>query len=201
METNKNVIPADNVGKNNDLKATTVLSSHELAVEKFRQAKARMLNPSIWHKITTGLGGKFQLVDDKGNPVERNAVEGDYLKIDLPGPGPATGSGYDWVEVELIEKRRDGNEEQCSMRLRPASPPFDKEGPTAHFFKDSASSTFIVRCIGNVVVSSYHGRNEQLNVATGKVVDNLRNAAVGIGAMAGLSEAQWYALIKAFLSE
>lgn len=200
METRK-TIPENKKGKSNDLTATTALNSHELAVDKYNQAKTRMLNPSVWNDLIEGLGAAFELVDNAGNSLYRNAETGDYVKIDIPGPGPQAGSGYDWVVVEKIEERHSGKEQECSMRLRPSAPPFDKEGPTAHFFTDAASSTFIIERMNNLVLATYHGRNEVPNVETGKVEDNVRNAAVSAGAMAGLSEVQWLALIKAFLAD
>ena len=63
--------------------------------------------------------------------------------MDIPGPGPSGGSGYDWVRVEKIEVP---------------------------------------------------------NTATEKGGDNVRNALIASGAIAGLSEAQWTALIKGLLS-
>lgn len=86
------------------------------------------------------------------------------------------------------------------MALKPVPSPLGDADKPAHFFDRSASSTFIIRRTENLVVASYHGRNEQPNTDTGSVVDNIRNGAVAVAAMAGLSEVQWSALIDAFVS-
>lgn len=196
----RELIPENKKGKENDLSATAVFDTHEQAANLFNKASARMLAPATWHKLCGSFSAKFELVDEDGKLLNRNAAKGDYIKIDLPGPGPASGQGYDWVKVELVEHVHDDKEEQYSMKVRPASSPLDDNGDTAHFFSDTSSSTFIIHRVNNLVIASYHGRNEQPNISTDKPIDNIRNAAVATAAMTGLSEVQWQALVKAFIS-
>ena len=63
----------------------------------------------------------------------------------------------------------------------------------------NASSTFIIRQLNTTVTATYYGRNEKINNHTDSVTDNVRNTVMAPGAMAGLSEIQWFALIHAFL--
>ncbi len=56
-----------------------------------------------WENISKGIiKAAFKLCDSYGNEVERLPQEGDYFKIDIPGPGSVDGEGYDWVKIENI---------------------------------------------------------------------------------------------------
>ncbi len=194
------LIPEQEAGKQNDLYYRREEVDREHAVRCFTRAYKRMLNPRVWHKLCGALSAEFMLVDGVDDP-HRLAMEGDRYRIDITGPGPRAGDGYDWVMVEAIAVHADADAEQesAAMRLRPCTNPNGRAGDTAHFFTDSATSTFIVSRMGNAVTASYHGRNELPNTDTGSVLDNLRNGAVASGAMAALSEAQWQTLITEFL--
>jgi hypothetical protein len=113
------------------------------------------------------------------------------------------GHGYDWVRVVLVGDHAEisGNEKWIGIQLRPCEAPGKKDRPVAHFFKASATSTFIIKRTGDTVTSFYHGRNETPNTFTGNLVDNARNALVAAGAAAALSEAQWSALCKGLLND
>ena len=134
---------------------------------------------------------------------KRLAQEGDYFRVDIPGPGPSIGGGYDWVRVETIEDLTNpaGEEESFGMKVRPSAAPGGDSGHTAHFFTGDATSTFLVRRIGNKVMATYHGRNELPNTSTGETKDNIRNSVIAMGAFVGLSELQWSTLIKSFLED
>lgn len=194
------LIPEQEAGKQNDLYYRREEEDREHAAKCFKRACKRMLNPRVWHKLCGALSAEFMLVDGADDP-HRLAMEGDHYRIDITGPGPRAGDGYDWVMVEAVEVHADPEAEQesAAMRLRPCKNPKGNAQDTAHFFTDSATSTFIISRMGNAVTASYHGRNEQPNTDTGSTLDNLRNGAVASGAMAALSEAQWQTLITEFL--
>lgn len=197
------VIPPEIKGKNTNVEKVVVLDTKEEAVNTFKRAYKRMLNPAIWHKLGGVTSAQFTLTNENAKEEERLAKEGDYFKIDLPGPGPAAGDGYDWVRVELLKDHTDHeiDEESIGMKLRACSPAGKNTEETAHFFKDDATSSFIIRRIDTKVTASYFGRNEIPNTDTTKTSDNIRNTMVAMGAIAGLSEVQWSALLKGFLEE
>lgn len=199
METS--IIPANIEGKQNDLSFSKTLADREQALDCFKRACKRLLNPPVWHELAGMLSGEFTLFGESGQGADRLAQAGDYLRIDLPGPGPRIGDGYDWVKVSSIEDKSDpsGEEERVAMKLHPSANPKSSDERTAHFLQEEASSTFIIERKGNVVTVSYHSRNEVPNTHTGNIIDNLRNNIITSGAFAGLSEAQWSSLIKAFL--
>jgi hypothetical protein len=195
------LIPEPIKGKQTDLKETVTLASKEDAVQTYKQACEKMLNPSLWHPLAGKLSAIFTVTDHNGEPVNELAGKGRYLQIDIPGPGPKAGQGFDWVQIELIvnESNPEAAEEYAGMKVRACSHPKIVSTDTAHFFQDQATSSFVIERKGNTVNACYYGRNEIPNTETGNTLDKIRNSLVASGAMAGLSEAQWSALLKAFL--
>ena len=194
-------IPHNKKGKATDLEESIILPGKEEAIGAFNRACNRLRNVNIWHKLSGFASADFLLKDEKGIATHRLAEAGDYFQIDIPGPGPTSGDGYDWVKVEDIENRSDpaSEEESMGMRLRPCKNPNKSGTNISHFFTHEATSTFIIHRKDNVVSVSYHGRNEVLNNDTDKITDIIRNSIIGVGAILGLSELQWSSLIKSFL--
>jgi len=195
------LVPLNYKGKPSDLEFSTTMPSWAEAHKLFNQAMERLLHPKKWHDLAGWASAHFLLIDVDGNPLARPADKGDYLRIDIPEPGPIQSHGYDWVIIDNIEDNLDGAGEQewVAMKVHPSAEP-GKTGIAAHFFDTEASSTFIVQRCGNKVISRYHGRNEVPNTSTGSPVNNLRNVMVAGGAMLSFSEVQWSALCKAFIA-
>jgi hypothetical protein len=197
------LVPANVQGKPSDLEYTVSFPSLAAAIDCYNRASKRLLNPPVWHQLAGWASANFQLVGSAGEESRRLAREGDYLRIDIPGPGPKAGQGYDWVKVDRLEDHSDPQAERewIGMRVRSWAAPFEKESDSAHFFKSDATSTYVIERIFNQVKASYHGRNEVANTSTTEGADNLRNGLVAAGAILGLSEIQWTALCKSFLEE
>ena len=197
----KKLIPENTKGKTADVERSITLNSREEALDAFKRAYKRLLNVNLWHDLTGFASAEFLLKNEEGHESHRLARVGDYFQIDIPGPGPVSGDGYDWVQVEAIEDHAnpDAGEESFGMRVRSCKNPNKPGNTTAHFFTSDATSTFIIYRKGNTVSASYHGRNEVLNTDTGILKDTIRNTMVGAGAIAGISELQWARLIESFL--
>lgn len=197
------LIPDNKRGKATDLDHSVPLPDREQALDCYKRACKRLLNPPVWHELSGALSAHFVLTNEKGEEQERLLQEDDYIRINIPGPGSAVGDGFDWVKVEMVEDKTDpaAEEESIGLKVRTCDNPTSKENDTAHFFQQDATSSFIIHRRGNTVTASYHGRNEVPNTKTDKTTDNLRNALVATGAIAGLSELQWSALIKGFLAK
>lgn len=195
------LIPPEIKGKNINLEKSVELDTNDEAVYVFKRACNRMLNPASWHKLCGSASAEFTLNNEKAEEEHRLAKKGDLFKIDIPGPGPSGGDGYDWVRVEFVEEidNPGRDEESCGMKLRASQPPFNEGKDTAHFFKEDATSSFVISRVKNKVSASYHGRNEIPNTSTDNNADNIRNSMIAIGAFAGLSELQWSTLLKGFL--
>lgn len=202
-QSKKPLVPKQVKGAKSDTSHSVDFKGREEALEFFEVAKNRLLDVSNWHKLA-GMGtASFALTDGVGNIVRRVAGEGDHLRIDIPGPGSKTGDGYDWVKIERIEHKNDAanDNEEISMRARPASNPNDSAEETAHFFKDDASSTFMVLREKNIVKAEIHGRNELPNVEQETRLDSIRNVFTALLAVLGFSKFQWKKLVKGIVSQ
>ena len=186
----------------------------------FERASERLLDVNQWTDHCGALAAGFQLADDTGEPLEGRAAVGDYIRIDIPGPGPAAGRGYDWVRIEKIERHRvvpttqeEGDAAQTArttasvenlslLQVRPCAHPQTKDAATtAHFLEDSATSTFIIEWEGRKVRATVFGRNEVPNSEEPGVGDKVRNAVVGSLGAIGLSKVQWKALVQGLLEK
>ena len=202
MNTGKaEIVPVQKEGSKSDNEHTIVCKNREEAIQLFASASDRLLNVNKWESYCNGLlTADFKLCDPAGNEVERLAQERDYFKIDIPGPGPVDGDGYDWVQIERINsvKEAAGDTEMISMQVRPASSPKNAKDSVAHFFSDEATSTFLVERKENKVNAAIHGRNEKPNTDT-SVVDKVRNNMVANAAMIRFSDIQWKQLAVGLL--
>jgi len=195
------IVPEQQEGNASDTDAKSKFESAEAAKQFFEVAKQRLLNVNEWQKWAGAATAHFQLTDEKGNHVNRTVQERDYFKIDIPGPGPVTGDGFDWVRVEKIEETYSDDGEQIAIQVLPASNPNNDRNDVAHFFSESASSSFIVKRDGKKVIAAVHGRNEKPNIKAETLADKARNAAVATGAVAAFSKLQWKNLVKGLVKK
>jgi hypothetical protein len=196
------IIPANKSGKVIDLENSITENSEEEAITTFNRACKRLLNPPVWHQLSGKISASFKLETQSEGEANRLAQINDYLSIDIPGPGPVAGNGYDWVKVENIAENADPSAQQSfAMTLKASHNPDKPEEGIAHFFGEGATSVFIIKRNGHTVTSSYHGRNELPNTKKASFPDKIRNSIVAAGALAGISELQWMALIKGLLQK
>ncbi|MEH3112873.1 hypothetical protein [Pedobacter terrae] len=191
------LVPQQLVGSQMDVVEERKLNSLIQAQEFFAAAEKRLLAVNEWGKIS-GLSD-FKVFTPEGKEAMRSAQKEDFIRIDIPGPGPLSGDGFDWVMVEEIKSEHDGDQEMIGMCVRPCSSPLNQDKEVAHFLKDHAASTFIIRRDRIRVWAEEHGRNEQANVDDGTLIDRARNLIVGFSAKLGLSYPQWKLLVKGLL--
>lgn len=205
MENNENekLIPDQQVGRKLDTDNQIIAPTQEEAQLLFQKAVDRLMDVNRWDKICGPVSATFKLTDAEGKEISRLPQMGDHFKIDIPGPGPAAGEGFDWVRIEALEDRRNpsAEEESVTMRVRPSTSPENSLTDTAHFFDEKATSSFRVIRERNVVRAEVHGRNEVPNTHVEKTTDKVRNAVVGTGAVSGMSNPQWNSLVKGLLDQ
>lgn len=189
-------IPEQQSGASSDTAAEQSFETEAAAKHFFDVVKSRLLQVNRWHEWAGAGTADFRLTDAAGNEVDRAPKAGDHFKIDIPGPGPRSGEGYDWVRVEAVEEAHDAGGDSLLVRVRPASSPLNNNPDVAHFFAGEATSNFLVKRMGNTVSAEVHGRNEKPNTAAQKVVDKARNTAVASGAVTAFSKLQWKALVN-----
>jgi hypothetical protein len=196
------IVPQQKEGGKKDIEHKVTATDEDDARKLFVIARNRLLDVNHWHDLAGALSAKFILTDHEGSNVSRTAEINDHFKIDLPAPGPAESHGYDWVVIEAIDEKSDstGPEESIALRVRPTSDPKEKGENVAHFFKDAATSTFVVERKGKEVTAAVYGRNEVPNIETNNLVDKVRNALVGATAILGFSNIQWKGLITGLIA-
>ena len=170
-----NIIPAQYTGKEIFTEKSIVLKNETEARNFYAIARERLLNINNWQALAGFISGKFKLVNEEGIELERNVQEGDYFKIDVPGPGNTDGEGYDWVYVEALKEIEREDVQSVGFRVRPAENPLNNNNETAHFYSNTATSTFIVTRKNNTVLAEIIDLNLKPNNEGGSVTDKLRN--------------------------
>jgi hypothetical protein len=199
MDAQKDLVPEQRKGNESNTESSKSCGSTEQAKSLFKQLKQRLLDVNHWHDLAGALTANFRLTDPDGNNVNRTVQKGDHFRIDIPGPGTVTGEGYDWVQVEEISETVNDDSETVAIRVRPATNPNNEKTDTAHFFREDATSSFVVKREGNKLVAAVYGRNEKPNTKTDSLIDKARNVAVATGAVTGGAKLQWKSLVEGLL--
>ena len=199
----KTILPPQYNGNHTAAQAQVEETDPVKAIHRFMVAKRRLLDINHWHEYSKMPITKFALTDEEGRPIERSPQLGDYIRIDLPGPGPRAGEGYDWVRIEQFDERNDkpADTDFFAFRVRPSADPQKRTDEPAHFYTDETTSTFILQRVGARVTACEKGRNEIANANTKNVLDNIRNTLVAVSAANGLAIPQWKALMDGLLKD
>lgn len=198
----KHHIPAQLAGKKLDIEESIAFEKRIEAKAFYLEAKDRLLHISNWFAIASLPASSFEHLDRHGKPSNQRPQEGDFIKIDIPGPGLLSTGGYDFVRIEQISESSTTGSETTTMTVRPSSNPDDShDEETKHFFKSLATSSFQINRVGNTVQASYYGRNEVINLEMDSLVDRIRNLFIALSAKLGASYPQWKALINGFLKQ
>lgn len=188
------------VGGFHDTDSKKCFDSTEEAKSNYTALRDRFFNFNEWHTYAGELTATFIHYNAKGQEIQRSPEVGDFLKIDIPGPGSTAGKGFDWVKITKIDEKPYDNDARCLIVCVPSINPLaDYVEDVAHFYSDKASSNFVIRRIGNCLYAEIHGRNEVGNVKTKNIPDQIRNAVVSLMGRAGLAKIQWKNLANGLL--
>jgi hypothetical protein len=201
MKENEEIIPEHYTGRVIDTDRSLVLDSTAEAKIFFEVVKNRLLNVNSWGTIAGAATADFQVVDKDGNEVNRPVREGDYFKIDVPGPGSLDGEGHDWVRVEELRTVSDVDMESLGIRVRPSTNPQNRDEHIAHFYSEESTSNFIVIREGKKITAGVYDRNTKPNTAVDHPVDKARHWIVGLSAVVWFSKFQWHQLVKGLLNQ
>jgi hypothetical protein len=199
-EKKSNIIPPQRTGKAIDAESGIELDEKE-SKTFFSEVKSRLQNVNRWKDYAGNISATFQLVDQSGKEINRPVQKGDYFKIDIPGPGTASGEGYDWVHVEEVENVTTPDGERFGLRVRPTDNPQNNKQDVAHFYSEESTSSFIVERKGNTITASVHDRNTKPNSDAEGTADKIRDAVVGAVGVAAFSKVQWKNLTDGLLKK
>lgn len=173
---------------------TRSFASEQAAQDAFREAEERLEHPNRWSQLGHPLlGAHFRLFrQGQDQPEQVTPVTGDYIKIDLPDPGPPV-----WVKIESIDR----TDHKLRMEVRPSHDPRrDNPDVIVHLFGEETTNIFELERSGNTVVSRVSGKNEIAN-NTGNVFQDLLAGIRLTGAWAGLKKPQWQAFVRNLLED
>lgn len=195
------IVPDQYTGDEIEASAEVELQNENDAKHFYKIAKERLLNVNNWHAIAGWVSASFQLVDTAGNAAERKCDKGDYLRIDIPGPGSTEGDGYDWVCIEQIKEVTEDNIQSIGFRVRPSENPLGKKNETAHFYGEESTSNFIVTRENTKICAWIIDRNIKPNVEATSLTDKIRDTSVGISAIGFFSKIQWQNLANGIVKQ
>ncbi|MES3018687.1 MAG: hypothetical protein V4721_12945 [Bacteroidota bacterium] len=200
MEISHPPIPKQKKGAQSNTISRVQHDSLSEACVHYAVVKGRLFDVNNWGEISNNLA-EFKLADPVGNLKDGIPEKGDLIRINLPAPGTETSGDYEWVRIEyiLIKKSIMADNESAAIIVRPAENPETKDGQTAHFFKEDATSTFIVERRSTTISAEVHGRNENPNTSVNSLYDKLRNLIVSIGAILGFSKVQWKSFVNGLI--
>lgn len=197
----KEIVPPHVSGVQTNTESFKEFETEQEAKDFYLIARERLLDINHWQDIAGKATASFQVTDRNGKALTREVQKGDHLKIDIPGPGSASGEGYDWVKVEAVENSNTADSQWTAIRVRPATNPLNDNKDVAHFFSDETTSTFIVWQKGMKVTAAVYGRNEKPNTDTQASIDTIRNSAIAAGAISGFSKVQWKSLVNGLVAK
>ncbi len=194
-------VPYQNVGTRSGAEVVKNVTSLVDAKLAYRLAKKRLLDVNNWNNYAGVNMTMFYLYSKRNTKLRRPAIEGDFIAIDIPGPGPASGKGYDWVHIEKIEETKYNENDMTVfiMQVRPCVPPFSSLKDVAHFYTSQATSSFIITRNGHNIKAEEQGRNEIANAAVESKTDSVRNKIVAFTASHGFAFPQWKKLMQGLI--
>ena len=194
------IAPQQYTGSEIIAQASTEFPDEQKAIGFYEQASKRLVNVNEWHSLAGVISASFQASDSNGNPLNRSVAQGDYMRVDVPGPGSKEGDGYDWVEVEALAETSDEGVQSTAFRVRPAPNPKGDQQHIAHFYDAGSTSTFEVTREGTKVYATIYDRNIKPNTDTNSTIDKIRHTPVALGAIAMFSKAQWQSLANGLMN-
>ncbi|MCY0969213.1 hypothetical protein [Chryseobacterium wangxinyae] len=189
-------VPVQEKGSFHDTESVKFFDHQDLARTNYQILKDRFLSVNYWDYYSKSKGAEFKLHTKEGILKKRLPEIGDFIRIDIPGPGNFEARGYDWVEITDLYSEEFINGETLEsyvMVCRPSGVPGKDDTHTAHFYGSDATSTFIISRGEDFIKFGVYGRNESPNLDA-NIADKARNLMIALGGMVGLSKIQWQIL-------
>ena len=192
-------IPAQLKGGCHDIVSMHCANTVDKAKANYKELQRRLVAVNEWHTFSEKIKAEFILVTPINDQPTDELKVGNLIKIDIPGPGSPSGSGFDWTEISKVETDDDEEFPYFAFTLKPCPAPDTKDDTVAHFYSKESSNTFIIRRIGTCIYVEVHGRNEIENTSDAPLLDIVRNKAVAIGSKFGIGSLNWMGFASALL--
>ncbi|WBX97827.1 hypothetical protein [Chryseobacterium gambrini] len=194
-------VPDQQKGSFHDTESVRTSKKDENTSDNFKILKDRLLSVNYWNYYAHGIVADFKLHDAEGNLKKSLPEKGDFIRIDIPGPGNFEARGFDWVQITDIY---DGQSEEADIlemfliECRPSQVPGKATSNTAHFYTSEATSSFAIFRGVDFIKFGIYGRNESPNMEV-NLADKARNLSIALGGMVGLSKIHWKVLAETFV--
>ncbi|RXJ44350.1 hypothetical protein [Gelidibacter gilvus] len=186
------IIPEQLKGGSHDIVSMHCANTVDKAQDNYEELQRRLTAVNEWHTFSEKIKAEFVLVDPINDQSTDELKVGNLIRIDIPGPGSPSGSGYDWTEITNVETGNEGHEFPFfSFTVKPCPAPDTNDDTVAHFYNKESTNTFIVRRIGTCIYVEVHGRNQIENTSDAPLLDIVRNKAVAIGSKFGIGSLNW----------
>ncbi|WBV53816.1 hypothetical protein [Chryseobacterium gambrini] len=190
-------VPIQKKGGFHDTESTKQFGIVEID-SKFAILKERFFAINRWKEYCGNASTDFKHFDASGDFVDRFPQKGDFIRIDIPGPGMLQAEGYDWVEILHLTHTDTERSESYMMMCRPSKEPNKPKGYIEHFYTASATSNMVISKEGNFLKSGIYGRNESPNFKV-PFWDKIRNFLIAFGGIFGFGKMQWKILADGLL--
>ncbi|HEY9362933.1 MAG TPA: hypothetical protein VIQ00_06720 [Chitinophagaceae bacterium] len=197
--TNAGLLPDQYTGEEINSEKTELFENTIEAKAFYNKVVHRLQNVNEWHQLAGTLSADFQLTDKNGHDVMDAVQKGNFIRINIRGPGNKSGEGYDWVQVEELKYISGEDEESFGFRVRPARNPAGDEDVISHFYSEESTSSFIVSRMSNKITAGIYDRNTLPNSDAVFFADKIRHLAVGTVGIAALSKLQWNGLLEGLM--
>ncbi len=152
------------------------------ALQAFAWAEEKLFDVNAWSSLP-GITARFALYDAAGVRKTSTPQEGDYIRVDLPGPFPEN-----WVRVTGVR----AGDLAAEFTVQPSHDPREGGEETEHFFRHEARSTFRVELDGNTLIAAEIGRHESINNQGAEAGNRaVINTVVAKGGWAVGQQMQW----------
>lgn len=186
-------IPSQIKGGFHDTESKKSFTMPGLAVQKYSELKKRFLDINHWKNYCGKGSADFKLCNELGETLDRLPQIGDFVRIDIPGPGDHRAGGFDWVQIVDLSAQfaKEDELESQLMICRPSRKPGDKGGRIAHFYSSEATSSFRIARGKDFIRVEIYGRNEKPNYSNTGLINKIRNLIITIGGYVRVSQIQW----------
>ena len=193
-------IPRQLKGGCHDIVSMHCANTIDIAKDQFEQLQERLQSVNLWDTYSNKVKTKFVLFDPIKNQPTQELKIGNFIKIDIPGPGNPSGSGFDWTEIIDIQIGKESEDHPFfAFTIKPCPAPDSNDETVAHFYNEESSNTFVVRKMGTCIYVEIHGRNQIENTSDAPLLDILRNKAVALGSKYGIGNLNWIGFASALL--
>lgn len=193
-------VPEQYKGAYHDTESDRYFDNTNLLNQQFEFLKNRFCNINHWKDYCGKMSADYKLFDHNGSFIDRAPVEGDFMRIDIPGPGDPEAKGFDWVEIVKVDNRCYGDElERYLISCRPSKSPDTRNSHIVHFYSEESTSTLVISRGKNYIKIGIYGRNEVANFSKTGFLGKIRNFLISLGGFTKATKLQWKSLADGLL--